>query len=106
MQKPFSFLQKMSQENHLSIKQTLYHFLDQHKLYTVFPKNREDRSQTVIVVDCQNKATTIRAKAKEQKIIIGSGYGKYKETHLRIANFPALTITDMKKLIKTLYQVS
>jgi phosphoserine aminotransferase len=35
-------------------------------------------------------------------IELGKGYGKWKETSFRIANFPAHTIEDIETLIQTI----
>lgn len=41
----------------------------------------------------------VKRSLKEQGIIIGSGYGIWKENTIRIANFPAHTNEDFKKLL-------
>jgi phosphoserine aminotransferase len=39
---------------------------------------------------------------KAKGMVVGSGYGKYKATQLRIANFPATSVEDVEKLIHEL----
>ncbi len=47
-------------------------------------------------------SSEIITKVKEHGIILGSGYGKYKDTEIRIANFPAHRMEDIKQLIEVL----
>lgn len=54
-------------------------------------------STPCFVLNKKNSTELITA-AKEKGIIIGSGYGKYKETEIRIANFPAHTFENIEQL--------
>jgi len=80
----------------------LYDFLDAHKIFSAFIEDNMFRSQTVIVVDVQKAKVDVKKKLSEKGFIVGSGYGEFKEKHIRIANFPAHSVEDVKKLIKEL----
>jgi phosphoserine aminotransferase len=57
------------------------------------------RSQTVIAL--RGNASFIRSlkeRALAEGLILGNGYGEWKETSLRIANFPAITEEDISRL--------
>jgi phosphoserine aminotransferase len=53
-----------------------------------FVKEEALRSKTVIVAETKISSSKIIKKLEEKGLIIGSGYGPYKDGHLRIANFP------------------
>lgn len=64
-----------------------------------FIKNEEARSKTVISVKAsEDDILAIHQKAKKENIVLGSGYGKLKQTTFRIANFPAVTEEDVLRL--------
>lgn len=66
-------------------------------------KNKEARSQTVIVVNIhENKASHLIDALRKKGLVVGSGYKECKETQIRIANFPQHTVGDMYKLINAL----
>ena len=44
----------------------------------------------------------IKKSAKAKGFLLGDGYGELKSTTLRIANFPALKDSEVKKLMKFL----
>lgn len=56
------------------------------------------RSETVLVVGHPD-TSALHAKTKAEDFIIGKGYGRKKEEHIRIANFPALTMNQHQKLL-------
>nr|MDQ3392716.1 aminotransferase class V-fold PLP-dependent enzyme [Bacteroidota bacterium] len=66
----------------------LYNAISNNSLLSPFVKEESYRSKTVIVVETTIPSQKIIKKLEEKGIIIGSGYGPYKEKHLRIANFP------------------
>jgi len=65
----------------------MYHLLENTPGISPFIQNPEHRSKTTIVASCE-KSTQIIEALKSKKLILGAGFGKYKEHHLRIANFP------------------
>lgn len=64
------------------------------------------RSQTVIAVEgAEADIKAIKTAAQEAGITLGNGYGKWKDTTFRIANFPAITdeeIDALKSFLKGL----
>lgn len=67
----------------------LYQALEQHALIKPFVKEKEARSQTVIIADCGEHAHSIKEKLQAKGLFPGDGYGELKKTQLRFANFPA-----------------
>lgn len=60
------------------------------------------RSQTVICLSCSEDANDVRARLKQEHFYVGSGYGKFKDNQIRIANFPAHSQADVADLIRRL----
>lgn len=57
------------------------------------------RSQTVIAIEAEKGFISgLKDKARQTGIIIGNGYGAWKETTFRIANFPAIDQQEIKQL--------
>ncbi len=62
-------------------------------------KNPKVRSKTVVAIEAEPAVIDkLRSAAKEEGIIVGNGYGKLKNTTLRIANFPAIEEQEIEKL--------
>ena len=80
----------------------LYDFLDKHKELSAFVLNKKFRSKTVITINAGYNQKELKKTLSDNGIIAGSGYGKYKDTQIRIANFPMHKTEDMKKIIKLL----
>ncbi|MEO8210268.1 MAG: aminotransferase class V-fold PLP-dependent enzyme [bacterium] len=77
----------------------LYNFFDEHNSCKPFVKNKSDRSKTIIEIDVGGKQNEFKKALADIGILVGSGYGKLNETHIRIANFPMHRIEDVKKII-------
>ncbi len=67
----------------------LYHAINQHHAFTPFVSDSAYQSKTVIVANTQTDSLEFIQKLKEKNMHIGSGYGSYKNSQIRIANFPA-----------------
>jgi phosphoserine aminotransferase len=81
----------------------VYSFLEGSKLFQPFVQEPAHRSPTVVVAEAKGKpASAIISKLKGQGMVLGSGYGKYKDQHVRIANFPAVSVSDMERLVTAL----
>jgi phosphoserine aminotransferase len=77
----------------LEEKQTIRHFIS----------NAEARSYTVIPVAADEAlVASIKTKAKKEGILLGEGYGDWKASTFRIANFPAIKKSEIKTLKKFL----
>jgi len=84
----------------------IYDFLDSHKKLSAFVENKQFRSPTVITVQTDEHTQKIKKYLEEKGIIVGSGYGKNKDVQIRIANFPAVTKRDIKRLLQYLSEYS
>jgi phosphoserine aminotransferase len=80
----------------------LYDFLAGSEKLSLFIKEKKWRSQTVIVADIQKVKKDVKKILAKKGFIVGSGYGENKHTQIRIANFPAHSVKDVKRLIKEL----
>ncbi len=82
----------------------LYHWLDYHAALKPFVKNSADRSFTVIpIVLPEGKSSkTVQEALKPHNLAVGFGYGSFKSSQIRIANFPQHSMEDVRRLIETL----
>lgn len=80
----------------------IYKFLDSSDAYGPFVKQERHRSQTVVVATTQKPSAEVISSAKTANMIVGSGYGKFKDTQIRIANFPATSMEQVEALIEQL----
>ncbi len=80
-----------------------YEFLETTKL-TPLINNKEVRSKTVLPIKGNNIEDILNL-ADQKNIILGKGYGKWKDSTFRISNFPALTIKEINQLQTFLQQV-
>ena len=79
-----------------------YTFIDKETNLDLLITNKEVRSETVIAIKgTVDEILVLKQKAKENNIILGNGYGEWKDTTFRIANFPAIEDWEFDKL-KTL----
>lgn len=79
------------------------------KIYETFLKNLPGisfliqnsivRSTTVLAMQAsEDRITELKQKALEQNIILGNGYGAWKNTTFRIANFPSILASEIELL--------
>lgn len=81
----------------------LYTFLEKSPDFQPFVQNKNHQSQTVVVADVLNKpASEVIEFAKKSNLVIGAGYGDFKASQIRIANFPAVNIGQVEELIQLL----
>lgn len=79
-----------------------YAFISQETNLDLLITNSEVRSETVIAIKGTiDEISVLKQKAKENNIILGNGYGTWKDTTFRVANFPAIEDWEFDKL-KTL----
>lgn len=60
-------------------------------------KNQFVRSKTVLTLTYDDPAT-LREQALQYSVVLGAGYGQWKSTTFRIANFPAIKMKEIAKL--------
>ncbi len=76
----------------------MYAFLVKHG-YRPLVGNSRVRSHTVLAVEGRPAfVSALKAAAFENGILLGNGYGAWKENTFRIANFPALSAADFETL--------
>ncbi|OIN59020.1 aminotransferase class V-fold PLP-dependent enzyme [Arsenicibacter rosenii] len=80
----------------------LYRFLELSDGYQPFVEEERHRSQTVVVANTTKPSAEVIAAVKKAGMIVGSGYGKFKESQIRIANFPATSAGQINDLIEEL----
>ncbi|WP_192822932.1 aminotransferase class V-fold PLP-dependent enzyme [Rufibacter sp. LB8] len=86
--------------------QALYGFLEESSLFAPFVQHAAHRSPTVIVADVLEKpAAEVISALKKQGLVVGSGYGAFKDKQIRIANFPAVSPAEVAQLIAALKQL-
>jgi phosphoserine aminotransferase len=57
----------------------------------------------VVVLNCKDLAGEVIDRLKNKAgMVVGAGYGKMKETQIRIANFPAVDLNQVQTLIDNL----
>lgn len=77
----------------------MYDFFDTSSKYVPFVKEHKFRSQTVLTIEVKAGSRPLIERLKKKGIIVGSGYGAFKDSQIRIANFPAITRRDVKRLL-------
>lgn len=70
----------------------LYRAMDQSALLSPFVVNPAHRSITTLVASVKTGSPAVIEALKKEGMIVSSGYGPFKEQHIRIANFPAHTL--------------
>ena len=60
------------------------------------------RSRTVVVANTRKSASEVIAQVKKANMVVGSGYGSFKDSQIRIANFPAVSLEQVEALISEL----
>lgn len=85
----------------------MYSFFSKPEYYTAFIKEEKYRSVTDPVFEILKGSTPLIKFAAEKGLVLGAGYKgsvpgsiDFKEKHIRVANFPAITEVDIKKLFK------
>lgn len=90
-------------QNETTYKSTvLYQAIEKSSSMTPFILNKANRSKTVIVAQMEGSNSETLKALSEKGWIIGSGYGNYKSSHLRIANFPMHSKEVVEQLADTL----
>ncbi|NTU46485.1 alanine--glyoxylate aminotransferase family protein [Candidatus Roizmanbacteria bacterium] len=82
--------------------QVLYDYFDAGTIHSCFVKTARFRSPTVVVVEVNGGSKPLIDFLKTKGIVMGSGYKEFKEYHIRIANFPALSEKDIQHLLDSI----
>lgn len=82
-----------------------YQFIEQETSFSLLVENQAVRSPTVIAIKAESaEIKQVIADLKEKGITLGKGYGEWKETTFRIANFPAIGDEEFEVLKNALRQ--
>ena len=79
----------------------LYHAAEKSSIVSPFVENQAERSPSVLVLKTE-KATLLKTYLAGFNLEIGSGYGKFKDVHIRVANFPAVSKETFEMLVDKL----
>jgi len=82
--------------------QMIYSFFSGSRFASSFIKEARYQSKTTPVFEITKGSDGLRKLAAEKGLILGAGYRDFKNKHIRIGNFPALTERDFKKLLNSL----
>ncbi len=87
---------------------TIYSWLEYHPILKPFVKNPADRSFTVIsiVLPEVKSSKSLQEAMKPRNITVGSGYGSFRDSQIRIANFPQHSKEDIQRLIDVIDSVT
>ncbi len=80
----------------------LYHLLESKQTIAPFVKDTKWRSETVIVSETMDQTNNIIEKLNQKGLVVGSGYGGFKDQHIRIANFPTHSKEQVEMLVDLL----
>ncbi|MFP4090269.1 MAG: aminotransferase class V-fold PLP-dependent enzyme [Cyclobacteriaceae bacterium] len=83
----------------------LYHHLESQAGFKPFVEKPAQRSKTVIVAECEAPSSRIIERLKQSNLVVGSGYGSFKDKHIRIANFPTHSREQAELLVDTLEKI-
>ncbi|WP_025762453.1 aminotransferase class V-fold PLP-dependent enzyme [Dyadobacter tibetensis] len=82
--------------------QKLYKFIEKYQGLSPFVKEKKFQSQTVVVANTEGASSDLIKALKAKNMIVGSGYGKFKDSQIRIANFPATSMEQVDQLIEAI----
>jgi phosphoserine aminotransferase len=77
----------------------LYKFIEKSEHFSPFVQHKPFRSQTVVVTNTTLPSADVIKTIKAKGMVVGSGYGEFKSSQLRIANFPATSTEQIETLI-------
>ena len=80
----------------------LYHLLESKQNIKPFVTHQPWRSETVIVAQCGDQTSAVIDALYQKGMVVGTGYGKFKQDHIRVANFPTHSKEQMEMLVDTL----
>ncbi len=77
----------------------IYNLFENHESIQPFVKEKKFRSATVGVGVVKGGSNRLIEQLMNQKMVVGSGYGSFKDNHIRIANFPTHSKEQMEMLV-------
>lgn len=82
----------------------LYQVLDRHPVIHPFVQDPADRSNTVITLTCGSRLSDLRKFLEDRGFSPGEGHGEFKNSQLRIANFPTHSKEQLEALADAIGQ--
>ena len=79
-------------------------YIESSKVFSFGVEDARLRSMTTIVANTTMLPGDINKILEPFDMSVGAGYGSKKETQIRIANFPAHSLEQVQKLVKTLQE--
>jgi phosphoserine aminotransferase len=83
----------------------LYQALESHPILNPFVENKNSQSKTVIVAQCGEYTNRFSSELEKIRIHPGDGYGEFKKSQLRFANFPAHSREQFELLVDSLANI-
>ena len=80
----------------------IYESIEDSKVFGAFVKENYFRSETTIVLECKYGSKSVLDFLRGKGIEVSSGYGKFKDRHLRIGNFAMHTTKEVEELLTSL----
>lgn len=84
----------------------LYNAVENSLMLKPLVKNPADRSMTIVIAEAGEMQKAVKEELMNNGYVVGSGYGKYKDTEIRIANFPMHKPEDVNAISKILNRKS
>jgi phosphoserine aminotransferase len=78
----------------------IYEYFKERKNINPFIKNKKFRSSTTLVLNVNKNSDVIVDKMRKKGFMISRGYRDFRDSQIRIANFPMHKISDVKKLLE------
>lgn len=91
-------IDKIRKETEIKAKM-IYDFFDKSK-FRPFVSDTTVRSKTTIVIGTNGNSVPVLKYLAEKGFVVSSGYAEMKEKQIRIANFPSIKISMIKKFLK------
>lgn len=85
--------------------QFIYDYLNRSQNFAAAVREPAYQSQTTIVANTQVSAAEVIKKLAPFDMVVGSGYGNNKDSQIRIANFPAHSLTQVQALVYKLEEL-
>lgn len=80
----------------------IYEIIEANEHFSPFVPDAAWRSPTVIVAEVKHGNTRLLQQLEQQQLVLGKGYKDFADTHVRIANFPAMDETTFDILTRHL----
>jgi phosphoserine aminotransferase len=78
----------------------LYEYFEKNINIKPFVKDKKLRSKTTLVFNVNNNPDVIVSKLAKKGFVISRGYRDFKDSQIRIGNFPVHKLSDIKKMIR------